>query len=169
METEAPQTTREVAEAVLLDREQRTKLFSYAQSQFGIGAEDAKDLLQETALELLRQRSLVRSPNGFVFRVFRARCCRFFRTHQAHAEIFASGSRLSETVPHPFGLERIDRQVALRQAFGKISAPCRKLLLAYYVEGQSLREAAQEMALAYSGVWKTINRCLRVLRECLGN
>jgi len=59
------------------------------------------------------------------------------------------------------------RQVALRQALGEISTSCRRLLAAYYVEGQSLREAAEIFTLTYTNVSKTINRCLRRLRQCM--
>ena len=56
---------------------------------------------------------------------------------------------------------------AFGQALEEISAGCRKLLFAYYFEGKSLREAADATARAYSGVWKTIDRCLKKLRQCL--
>lgn len=153
---------------MLLDGQQRGKLLGYAQSRFGIALEDAEDLLQDTALKLLRQRRYVEtSPHGFVFAVFQARCRRFQWTHRRRSEVFAEVTKQSEAIPHPVGPERIDRRLALRQALCGISSSCRRLLSAYYVEGQSLREAAESMAVAYSGVWKTINRCLRRLRECL--
>src|SRR5439155_19439998 len=77
MESEiSRQTSHEVALAVVLDREQRSKLVAYARARFGIGREDAEDLLQETALELLRQHTIVHNPRGFTFRVFHRRCCR---------------------------------------------------------------------------------------------
>ncbi len=168
MSTEVPPTARQVAEALLLDTQRRGKLVAYARSHFGIALEDAEDLLQDTALELLRQRGYVgSSPHGFVFAVFRARCGRFFRTHLRRDEIFAKAADECEAIPHPAGPERMDQRLALRQALCGISSSCRRLLSAYYVEGQSLREAAERMTVAYSGVWKTINRCLRRLRECL--
>ena len=40
--------------------------------------------------------------------------------------------------------------------FPQLSASCRRILSAYYVEGQSLREAAKPMSLAYSSVAKTL-------------
>lgn len=166
-ETETPPTTREIAEAVLLDADQRKRLLSYARSHFGIGTEDVEDLLQETALELLRQRTLVHNPNGFAFTVFRSRCCRFVKAHQAYRAIFGDEDCHFKGAPHPLGPEKIDSRLAMRQAFGEISASCRKLLVAYYVEGKSLREAAQTTARAYSGVWRRINRCLGRLRKCL--
>ncbi len=166
METDAPRTTREVAEAVLLDPQQRNKLLLYAGSRFGIGNEDAQDLLQDTALGLLRQRTYVESPTGYVFAAFRVRCCRFVEAHRVRGEVFAEEAGLSET-PHSAGPEKMERQVALRQALEEISLSCRRLLAAYYIEGRSLRETAEAMTLAYSGVSRTINRCLRRLRECL--
>jgi DNA-directed RNA polymerase specialized sigma24 family protein len=63
--------------------------------------------------------------------------------------------------------EELDSRLLVQRGLEEISASCRKLLHAYYVEGRSLRESADAMALAYSGVWKTINRCLKKLRACL--
>lgn len=168
METQSPPTTHEVAEAVLLDADRRAGLIAYARSRFGIGREEAEDLLQDTALEVLRHRGLVRSPDGFVFTIFAMRCRRYLAARYAQRELFASASPEvvreppSESQP-PSG----ELRLALREAFSGISIPCRRLLQAYYVEGHSLREAATRMALAYSGVWKTIHRCLRKLRRCL--
>ena len=166
MGAEAPPPTEQFAEAILLEAPQRQKLLGYARSRFGITSDDAEDILQDTALELLRQRDYVQSPNGFLFAVFRLRCVRFVEMQRARREIFA-GTYLLEAVPHHVGPEKVDRGVALRQALGEISSTCRRVLSAYYVQGQSLRETAQDTALTLSGVHKTINRCLRKLRECL--
>ena len=164
MSAEAPPTTGQIAEAVLLDPERRRKLFTYASARFGIDKDDAEDLLQETALELLRYRSFVRSPEGFVFTVFRARCARFSGARRATHTVFSEGADLDAPQAE---LDGLDRQLALREAFSELSSSCRRILSAYYVEGQSLREAAQTMSLAYSSVAKTLNRCLRKLRECM--
>ena len=80
---EAPQTTRQVVETVLLDPHERHKLMTFAYARFGIVQQDAEDLLQDTALELLRQRHYVHSPQGYLFTVFRMRCVRFFRDRKA--------------------------------------------------------------------------------------
>ena len=165
MSAEAPPTTGQIAEAVLLDPERRRKLFTYASARFGIDQDDAEDLLQETALELLRYRSLVRSPEGFVFTVFRARCARFSGARRVSHSLLAEESDFA-SAPRAEP-EALDRQLALREAFSELSASCRRILSAYYVEGQSLREAAHTMSLAYSSVAKTLSRCLRKLRECL--
>lgn len=166
MPGEAPTTTRQVAEAVLVDSHHRTKLLTYAQSRFGIGREDAEDLVQDTALDLLRHQSYVQSPQGFVFAVFRSRCGKFLEGRRTRAET-AGTPQISESIPHPVGTERLDLQVSLRQALREISSSCRRLLSAYYIEGRSLSEAARENTLAFSGASKTINRCLQRLRRCL--
>jgi len=166
MELETPSPARSVVEAVLQDPDERSRLMGYARVRFGIDRDTAEDLLQETALDLLRQRSLVRSPKGFVFTVFRARCSRYLRRNVADRLVFAPvkprASR-GESRDSP----TIDSRLALQEALKEISVGCRKLLLAYYFEGRSLREAADVTARAYSGVWKTIDRCLKKLRRCL--
>jgi RNA polymerase sigma factor (sigma-70 family) len=161
----APPTAGQIAEAVLLDPQRRRKLFRYACLQFGIHEEDAEDLLQETALELLRYRSYVRSPEGFVFAVFRARCTRFSGSRRTRQALF-SRSPVEEPAAQAPPADGVE-ELALREALTEISSSCRRLIRAYYIEGQSLREAAQTMSLAYSSIGKTISRCLRKLRECL--
>ena len=160
-------TSHEIAQAVALDGEQRSSLEAYARSRFGIGPDDAQDLLQETALELLRQRTVVHSPRGYTFRVFHRRCCRFIRMRQADRQVFSHPEETAETACDPASPETADRHLTLRRVLETISSSCRKILLAYYVEGRSLKETAQAIPLPYPGVWNTINRCLRRLRACL--
>ena len=168
MELETPLLGRTAVEGVLSDPAQRSRLVAYARSRFGIDSDAAEDLLQETALEVLRQRSLVSSPRGFIFTVFHARCCRFLRNQQARYRVFDRGDCTTlEKAPNAATPDGIDSRLTVGRALEEISEGCRKLLLAYYVEGQTLREAANGTALAYSGVWKTITRCLQKLRRCL--
>ena len=166
MGAHAPPPTRQIAEAILLDRTRRSKLFAFARSRFGIGSDDAEDLLQETAFELLRHRGYVHSPDGFVFTVFRARCARFVRGAQNHRQVFEDEAEEIDA-RDPRLPDGVDRRLALREALAEISASCRRLLAAYYIEGRSLREAARVMSLQYSSVAKTISRCLKKLRRCL--
>ena len=103
-----------------------------------------------------------------MFTVFHTRCCRYLRQAQAERRMFSGGGRtVAGEVSGAIECEEIDSRLLLQRALGEISDSCRKLLNAYYVEGRSLRESAETMALAYSGVWKTINRCLKKLRACL--
>jgi RNA polymerase sigma factor (sigma-70 family) len=167
MESEVSSPTlREIAEALVLDGEQRSRLVTYARSRFGIEADDAQDLLQETALELLRHRTIVRSPHGFTFKVFHARCCRFLQARQANRRVFSGAREPAEIACDASAPERAHKKLELREVLETVSSSCRKILLAHYVEGRSLRETAQAMPLPYSGVWNTISRCLRRLRAC---
>jgi RNA polymerase sigma factor (sigma-70 family) len=168
MEVEASLAPHAAVESVLLDREQRSRLIAYARARFGLDSDTAEDLLQETAIELLRLRTLVRSPRGFVFTIFHARCCRYLRHMLAERRMFSDGTcAVAEETGGVADPEELDSRLLVRRGLEEISASCRKLLHAYYVEGRSLRESADAMALAYSGVWKTINRCLKKLRACL--
>ena len=103
MGAEAPPTTWQVAEAVLLDGHQRGKLLAYARDRFGIPSEDARDLVQETALELLRNQTHVENPGGFVMAVFRSRCCRYVDARRRGREVFAA-------VPEPSEIEGLQRE-----------------------------------------------------------
>src|SRR5690349_11876498 len=92
MGAQAPPTSGRLAEDVLLDAEQRRKLFSFAAARFGIAGDDAEDILQETAIQVLLYRSYVRSPEGFVFAVFRARCARFVQERCAERRVFSEAA-----------------------------------------------------------------------------
>ena len=150
-----------------MDETQRRKLFAYASSRFQIGPQDAEDLLQDTALELLRCRSYVRRPEAFVFAVFRTRCARFTGGQITDRAVFTENHSPSDRTAPAGPTEEADSSIALREALSEVSSACRRLLSAYYVEGRSLREAARTVSLAYSGIAKTINRCLKRLRRCL--
>ena len=166
MEASAPQTTREVVETILVDQKRRDKLFAYAHSRFGICPDDAQDLLQETAIELLRHQAYVRTPDAFVFSVFRTRCVRFIDSRRTIREKFDDGAMLENTAGDG-RIDGLDRRLDLRGALNSISSSCRQLLCAYYFEGESLREAGRRLSLSYSSVEKTISRCLKRLRRCL--
>ncbi len=163
MGAESSPTVWQVAGAVLLDPRQRSKLIRYARAQFGIAIADAEDLLQE----LLRQRGHVRNADGFVFAVFRRRCGNFSDADRRRCEVLAEEKDRLDTFAHPAEPEKLDRQVAVREALGGISSSCRRLLSAYYIEGQSLSEAAGMGSLTHSVLSRRISRCLERLRACL--
>ena len=163
MSTEAPTTTRQVVETLLLDSGERNALLRIARSRYHIAKDRAEDLLQDLAVDLLRQRQYVRRPRAYLHAVFRVRCSRQWRPPELSGEIPEELAAMESGIL----VAELDRRVSLRQALQLISAPCRKLLRARYIEGQSLRASAERMTLAYSGITKTINRCLKKLRACL--
>jgi RNA polymerase sigma factor (sigma-70 family) len=163
MAAEAPNTWQ-VAEAVLVDAGQRGRLVGYARDRFGIAPEDADDLLQETALELIRQQAHVQNPDGFVFAVFRNRCRRFLELRARGRELFSQAAEAEAASPEGCGL---DARLALREALAEISSSCRQILAAHYVGGETLTDTAHRLDLRSSGIFKTLSRCLKRLRKCL--
>jgi RNA polymerase sigma factor (sigma-70 family) len=159
-------TTLEVAERLLGDVVQVRRLVVYAWVRFHLPKEDAEDLLQETLLALCRQNERVRRPEGFVFQVFHRACVRQARRagRDPSGSPACQGRRPAEPayLPADAGI-RID----VRRAFGSLASTCRRILSAYYVEGRSMKEAAGLAEIASSGAMKTIDRCLKKLKQCL--
>ncbi len=153
-----------------------TKLTAYARRRFGIDADEARDLIQETAYEVLRQSRLIHRPEGFLFQVFHRRCCHFLaRQKRREATFLPAPDQVDETeLKSRFGGEigtrdsdELLRRLNLRRAFASASTVCRQILRAYYVEGCSLKESADHASIAHSGAWRTIDRCLKKLKTCL--
>jgi len=164
---EQPRASVEVAEALMANREQRRRLSTYARVRFGIVEEDAEDVLQETVMDVIRAAGPILRPDGFIFQVFHAKCCRHLRRRTGRRAVQAlvdAHGTVHLSAPDGPGSEDL---LALKQGLARISSRCRALLRAYYLEGKSLRETADEMSLAGTGVWNLINRCLRRLRQCL--
>jgi RNA polymerase sigma factor (sigma-70 family) len=163
MEVEIKATHRgaEVAEQLLLDSREVRRLMRLAVLQFGIGRDDAQDLLQETALDIMRETKNIKSPRGYVTRVFYMQCCQYVRRavrRRAHEGRFTS---LAVTAPAALPA---DERLALEEALERISPGCRGLLMAHYMGGKSLGEAATEFGFSKKQAWKRFNACLRKLR-----
>lgn len=164
---ELPKASVEVAEALMADPARRHRLCAYARVRFGIDEEDAEDVLQDTAMDVMRASGPILRPDGFVFQVFHAKCCRHLRRRTARPAVVALADTRATVVlqaPEAPGSEEV---LALRQGLARISSRCRMLLRAYYMEGKSLRETADEMSVTGKSVWNLINRCLLRLRQCL--
>jgi RNA polymerase sigma factor (sigma-70 family) len=166
VETEAPRTGTQVAESLATDLGQRKALRLYAQMKFGIKDQDSEDLIQETMIQLMQTKDLVLRPGGFVLRVFHTRCCDHLRRQRLRGKTDAALAFMSEIRPHA-AHDGAPLALSLRQGFERISLSCRQLLSAYYVEGRSLKETAEAMALSHRGIWTRINRCLGRLKKCL--
>jgi RNA polymerase sigma factor (sigma-70 family) len=166
MSVEAPLTPRQVVEKLLLDSNERCILLRLAQTRYGIPGDEAEDVLQDTTVQLLRQQRSIRKPRAYLCAVFRMRCRIYLSSRPVNLGVLPNSGDSLDTLAG--GLEDDQNQrIALHQALAHISSACRRLLAARYMEGQSLREAAQRMTLAYSGINKTLARCLKRLRACL--
>jgi len=154
----------EVAEHLLLDPREIGRLMRLAKLQFGIGPDDAQDLLQEAALDIVREKKSIQNPRGYVTRVFYMQCCQYVRRavrRRAH-----EGRSAAFDVAAPAALPADDR-LALEEALERISPGCRGLLMAHYMEGKGFGEAAAEFGFSRKQAWKRFNACLRKLRLSL--
>jgi RNA polymerase sigma factor (sigma-70 family) len=159
-------TGPEIAEALLLDREECARLIGIAFRRFGIRRDEAEELLAETLLELSASDAVIRSPKGFAFHVFYTRCCRWLE-REVHRREDSSGLDPGAGRLKGHSAVDVDSSLALKQAFGRLSAVCRRLLVGYYVEGLSLKETAETTGYSSKQVWKRLDGCLRRLKQCL--
>ena len=164
VEIKATHSGVEVAEQLLLDPREIGRLMRLADLQFGIGRDDAQDLLQETALDIVREKKSIKNPRGYVTRVFYMQCCQYVRRavrRRAHEER-PTALDVAATVPLA-----ADDLLALEEALGRLSPGCRGLLMAHYMEGKGFGEAAAEFGFSEKQAWKRFNACLRKLRLSL--
>ena len=154
----------DVAEQLLLDRRELGRLMRLADLQFGIGPDDSQDLLQEAALDIVREKKSIKNPRGYVTRVFYMQCCQYVRRTVRRR---ARERRLTAfDVAAPNALPA-DERLGLEEALEHISPRCRGLLMAHYVEGKGFGEAAAEFGFSEKQAWKRFDACLRKLRQSL--
>jgi len=165
-DVETPKSGAEAAVALLLDREQVERLMGLAFKRFGIRREEAEELLAETLLELSGSAAAIRDARGFAFHVFYIRCCRWLAREGRRREDTAgldpgAGRTNGQTNGEP------ERALALKQAFGRLSPTCRRMLAGYYFEGLTLKETGVATGHSWKQVWKRLDGCLRRLKQCL--
>jgi RNA polymerase sigma factor (sigma-70 family) len=165
-EVGTPKTGPETAVALLLDREQVERLMGLAFKRFGIRREEAEELLAETLLELSGSRAAIKNHKGFAFHIFYIRCCRWLERERRRRDEPA-GLDPGAGRPNGHGAAEAEWSVALRQAFGRLSPGCRRLLVGYYYEGLTLKEAGEVTGHSWKQVWKRLDGCLRRLKQCL--
>ena len=163
-EIRAPKSGLDVAEDLLRDRRELARLMRMARLQFGIGADDAQDILQETALDVVRERAGIRHPRAYVTRVFYMQCCQYVRRAVRSRARASEGNALAAA-----GIEgpAAEDLLAVRQALERISPGCRGLLMAHYMEGKGFGEAAVEFGFSEKQASKRFDACLRKLRLSL--
>lgn len=162
--TAAPMSGPAVAERLVLDEPLRERLIEIAAHRFRLDRETAEDLLQETAIELVRSAGLIQKPDGFAYRVFYTRCCHYL-DRETGRRALRERAGPPTALPHTGEADALDLGITLRQALAQVSPACRKLLYFRYIEGRSLEETAHALDKAGSGVSTLISRCLSKLRR----
>lgn len=168
VETGVPRTRLELARHLAADAEMRRRLVEHGRRRFRLSAHEIEDLMQETALELIRRDGPVREPAGLAFHVFHFRCLQYLRKRGVRGEALEGAADLDRADPGT-GSQVTEATVLLGEALASVSAPCRRLLVAHYLEGFTFKETAEKLAYASSSVaWTLLARCLRRLRGLLG-
>ena len=120
---------------------------------------DDVSLVRQAYAVVVRSPHAIHSPEGFVFRVFHIRCCRYL--HAAAKE--REGRRALPVLAKPEPPR--DRLLLLRQAFADASPRCRRILVTHYVLGHSLDETARILSLQPASIRKTISRWLAKVQK----
>ena len=140
-----------------------------------VDATDAEDVAQETLRRVLvavRGRRIEAGnepPSGYVFRTARHVCMHIHRSHRRGARAVArlrSEVDATEPVPDPsVVLEQRERDSRVRACLADLTQRDRGVLLAFYRDGRSTDEVADELGISPGAVRVRRHRAVRRLRE----
>lgn len=153
----------QVAEWLTSNNDFRKRLLSYGRNNFGIDRETLDELLQETAVELMCLKYPIAYPEGLALRVFSVRCLRHLKRRKDLADYSVQTIGIPAEAPEAVLQLRLD----LGRAIQRLSPTCRRVLLAHYVEGKTLRETAGEVGRSAAGISRLASRCLQRLKDIL--
>jgi RNA polymerase sigma factor (sigma-70 family) len=147
-----------------LDSYLRPRLLNVALRRFGLTAEEAEDILQDTFEAVFTKRPRVRNMEGYLVGSYFNRCTNRLvtRIQQRRRE-----GVLDPDVPDSFTAARLVDGVHVRSAFRLLTPRCRRLIQAYCVLRQTLAETAAEAGCTVPAVWKRLNQCMKRMRGCL--
>ena len=157
-------TGSEVAERLVVDGALRARLMQIAWERFGIDRATAEDLLQETAVVLLRTSRLIESPDGFAYRVFYVRCCHHIERLACRRQTLRQNATAPVRPARDVATD-LDLGLALKQGISRLSATCQELLRRHYREGKSYEEVARELEKANRSISTLMSRCVDRLRR----
>jgi len=136
---------------------------------------DAEDVFQVTFLRLVTHLETIRDPTrvgAWLATTARHECLRMLR--RAGRSVPSGDDAVLDT-PDPL-LPPVDsklltdeREVALREALGRLSAPCQRLLRALMADPEpSYEEVSRALEMPIGSIGPTRGRCLKHLRRELG-
>ncbi len=147
-----------------LDAYLRPRLLTVAQRRFGLTAEEAEDVLQDTFEAVFARRPRVHNMKGYLVGSFFNRCRDRLekRLQQSGREI-----DISVDLPDVRTATRLVDGLHVRSAFRLLTPRCRHLIQAYCVLRRSLAETAADSGCTVNAVWKRLNQCMKRMRGCL--
>jgi len=144
-----------------LDTELRPRLIKLAMARYGFSREDSEDLVQDVFQRVLIKRHRARCPEAYLRTAFYHRCADLMRDKSRRGAVPLTDDLSDDPLP------RILAAVAVNGALRRVSPTCRSLIVAYYLERQTLAETAVDIAASVKAAWKRINRCVSRLLQCL--
>ena len=139
-------------------------------ARYRIPASDQDDLVQETALALVRNLDSIENPPAWLVGCLKHKCLHYWRAHRRR--LYDSVDTGILEVMAPASSESAERGLArteLRAALGRIDGKCRKMLEMRYLMGCRTSELAVSFGYQPASVGKIASRCLGALtRELNG-
>lgn len=135
-------------------------------AKFGIPAQDAEDLIQQTLLAFVHKREGIRCPEVWLVGALKKQCLLYLRTRrrQLYDSIDAT---LLELLAKPKAPDQEQREVAhdVGRAISRIPERCQSLLGLRYGLGYDNAEVATRMGYRESSIRKITTRCLAALTK----
>jgi RNA polymerase sigma factor (sigma-70 family) len=165
---------REAAWAALLEKYK--KLIFSIPVKYGLSADEATDVFQETCMVLLSELPRLRDPRAlpkWLMQVTSHKCLQFKRQHERTDAMDATAGAQSEVADTARGSEQlmleVERAQALRDAMSTLSPRCLRLIQLLFFESppRPYQEIARTFNLARGSIGFIRGRCLERLRAKL--
>ena len=131
---------------------------------FGIGAEEAREVVQESLLKLFEGLPGYRGAGEFrawLRQIVRNCCVAYLQRRRATEPLDESlRDRHQEET-----LERIEHAFVLREAVRTLDEPCRQIISLFFFEGRPYKEIGAALAIPGGTVASRLARCLTKLRS----
>jgi RNA polymerase sigma-70 factor (ECF subfamily) len=154
----------EDASRALVDR-YASYVYTIAFRGYGIGREDAREVVQDTFLRLFAALPGYRKEGPFRawLRQIAVKCClAHLRRQERPTE--ALDAALSDFAQQE-AIERVERAFAIRQMLRTLDEPCWQVISLFFFEGRTYRDIAAVLGIPEGTVASRLARCLGKLRE----
>jgi RNA polymerase sigma factor (sigma-70 family) len=144
--------------------------------KYGLSHEDAADIMQEVCIVLASQLSNIKDPRAlpkWLMQVTSRQCFHWKHRHNRNNTVEPSSDDCPEFQIPPEMVElvqRAEQEQLLREAIGRMSASCQKLITLLFFEDppRPYREVAAELRVAVGSIGLLRQRCIQRLRKALG-